>query len=202
MKYFPALSVKFPEREIFLRLGGHLSKTVLSADDRYRFQRAALRALEVCHPQGGWEIFPVDKVTDQAVILSDGSVIKGGDFARRCAGITHLWAGAVTLGKAVTLLRDEAANISDAAVYDAVASECADEAMDLLHEFARQELMRQAMTLELRRYSPGYGDMALDIQAFFFEKLNLAAWGMSLSETYYMIPEKSVTAFAGVRQEL
>ncbi len=202
MRCFPALSIKFPEREIFLRLGGHLSKTVLSPDDRYRFQRAAFRAFEVCHPRGCWEIFPVDEVTDNAVILSEGRVINSGDFARRCAGITHLWAGAVTLGEAVTELRDEAANVSDAAVYDAVASECADEAMDLLHELARQELMRQSLALELRRYSPGYGDMALDIQAFFFEKLDLASLGMSLSEIYYMTPEKSVTAFAGVRQEL
>lgn len=199
MKRYSFLQVKFPEREIFLRLGGHLSRTVLSAEDKRRYLLAAMRAFEVCHPQGVWEIFPVAEVTENRIVLADGAEIYSGDFARRCDGITHLWAGAVTLGKAITGLRDQAENISDGAVYDAVGSECADAAMDCLQELARNELLRQAMDLAPRRYSPGYGDMALEVQKFFFARLPLAEMGMSLDETFFMTPEKSVTAFAAVK---
>ena len=48
-----------------------------------------------------------------------------------------------------------------------------------------------------RRFSPGYGDLSLDIQKNIFDVLNCTKYiGVSLNDSLLMSPSKSVTAFA------
>ena len=49
------------------------------------------------------------------------------------------------------------------------------------------------------RYSPGYGDLSLDVQSSFLKALNAQKTiGLFLSEGGIMQPEKSVTALMGL----
>ena len=48
------------------------------------------------------------------------------------------------------------------------------------------------------RFSPGYGDFLLENQRDFFELLKIGDFGVKLTERYIFIPEKTVTAIAGV----
>ncbi|MBE6376702.1 MAG: hypothetical protein E7050_09580 [Lentisphaerae bacterium] len=197
---YPALPVKFPAKNIFLRLGGHLSKNEITAAERSCYEKTALEAFDFCRFAGRWEIFPVERVEEKGIVLSCGKFIPSADFASRCAGITHLWCGAATAGKEIVSRRDGSEKISVKSIYDAVGAESADEAMDTLQRLAGSELRRKGLLLAERRFSPGYGDMPLTVQEFFFSSLHLAELDMSLSETLYITPEKSVTAFAGVWQ--
>lgn len=45
------------------------------------------------------------------------------------------------------------------------------------------------------RYSPGYGDVSLDVQDVFFNLLDTDKAGITLMDTKVIAPEKSVTAF-------
>lgn len=195
-----AIPVKFPEKRIFLRLGGNLTKTGLTVPEREFFRKTALGAFESGHFAGRWELFAVKVVTEEAVVLADDRQIRSADFASRCAGITHLWCGAVTAGKAIVEERDKQEKVSVRAIYDAVGAECADAAMESLQQIARNQLRNKGLILAPRRFSPGYGDMPLALQEFFFSALRLAEMGLSLSDRFYIFPEKSVTAFAGVWQ--
>lgn len=49
------------------------------------------------------------------------------------------------------------------------------------------------------RYSPGYGDVPLTVQKDFFRLLNCERIGLTLMDTLIMAPEKSVTAFIGIK---
>ena len=52
------------------------------------------------------------------------------------------------------------------------------------------------------RFSPGYGDLPLDIQKDFFEILNPGKHiGVSLSDSLLMSPSKSVTAVFGIKKD-
>ncbi len=52
------------------------------------------------------------------------------------------------------------------------------------------------------RFSPGYGDLALDMQRDIFALLDCPRKiGVSLSDTLLMSPSKSVTAIIGIRRE-
>ena len=109
-----------------------------------------------------------------------------------------MWFGAVTVGTDVISQRDSLEKVSERAVYDAVASETADSAMDMLFALSGAELQRRGAVLDSGRYSPGYGDMALENQKLFFQLLDMQKMGVDLTEHCYMTPEKSVTAVAGV----
>lgn len=48
------------------------------------------------------------------------------------------------------------------------------------------------------RFSPGYGDVPLEMQKEFFRLLPCSKIGLSLMDSLIMAPEKSVTAFVGL----
>ena len=48
------------------------------------------------------------------------------------------------------------------------------------------------------RFSPGFGDVSLEVQKDFFSLLPCSKIGLSLMDTLIMAPEKSVTAFVGI----
>ena len=193
------IPVTFPEKDIFLRLNGNLTKTELSTDEKILYLHTAKEAFELCCPTGRWDFFQVKNVSETGITLADGFFIPGRDFAAKCGKISHLWCGAVTVGEDVADAEKESSSVFIRAIYDAVASETADGAMDYLTRIARKNLLRMGLNMDERRYSPGYGDMPLALQEFFFSRLNLDGMKMSLNDDFYMFPEKSVTAFAGIR---
>ena len=104
----------------------------------------------------------------------------------------------MTVGGEVTALRDSQKTVAEQAITDAVGSESADATMDFLHQLARRELFRAGLTLSEHRFSAGYGDMSLDTQWLVDKILQLSQMGIQLTETAFMLPEKSVTAWAPV----
>ena len=179
------MAIPFPEREIFLRLGGNVAKTVLPEDSAAAYRKTALEAFGMCVPCGRWKILKCEVKSDG--VLLDGNVfIPGADFARRCSNAAFIWCGAVTVGNAVLTKRDQLVRVSQGAVYDAVAGECADAAMDLMQKRSALELRRQGLHLSDRRYSPGYGDMPLEVQKFFYSALKLGELQIVLTENNFL----------------
>jgi hypothetical protein len=199
IRKFPRLTVELPGREIFLRLGGNLYKTRLSAAAAESTAASVNNAFALCQLQGRYTVIGGTRWFDDGIeTLSGEKWLLGKDFCARCRQCPRLWMGAVTAGKAVTDARDSRPAVAEQLIYDAVGSESADAAMEQLHRFAATELRRLGMMLAPRRCSPGYNDMPLAIQQRFFEVLDMAEMDVTLSENYFMTPEKSVTAFAAV----
>lgn len=195
----PSIPVTFPEKEIFLRLEGNIYKTELDEAEKLRFLRTAQKAHTLCRPRGRWDILAVEAVTGKGIMLENGIFIEGGNFAAKCDGADYLWLGAVTAGNAAGT-ESVCSDLFSAAIFDAAASETADAAMDFLVKISAKTLLLQKLSIDERRYSPGYGDMPLAMQKVFFSRLHLEELDMVLNDNFYMIPEKSVTAFAAVRK--
>ena len=107
----------------------------------------------------------------------------------------------VPAGAAVieAIRRDTAAdNLARAVVLDAAASEMVDAALDWMEAFFAQDLRRESRRLTKSRFSCGYGDLALENQKLFHDLLDLKRFGVELTEQYILVPEKSVTAVAGI----
>jgi cobalamin-dependent methionine synthase I len=64
--------------------------------------------------------------------------------------------------------------------------------------FYNHELSRKNKRITKRRFSAGYGDLALDNQQGFFRLLDMDRIGVSIIEESILVPEKSVTAIAGI----
>ena len=192
------LNVIYPEKQVFFRLGGNLHKTDIDAEQKLFFDTHAAKAFALCQPQGRWMIKRVSSNKDGVITFDDSNILQGKKFADSVSGAAFIWFAAVTVGKEVVDVRDACTDIAAAAVYDAVAGEVADAAMDMVQKMASAELMRQRFMLSKSRYSPGYGDMSLDCQTTFFELLDMQDMNLTLTDNYFMIPEKSVTALAAV----
>ena len=195
MQIFDHLSIEFPEKTVFLRLGGHCTKTGLDERAKAQFIQWSRRAFELCRPCGRWKLLPLKVCHHNGVEIGHDFLPLGKDF---CCGrtATHLWCGAVTIGSALTEARDSLTELSAGAVYDAVGSECADAAMDMLFALSRSALSRQGVLLDKRRFSPGYGDMPLELQNFFYHELKMEQMGVEITSNSFFVPEKTVTAFA------
>jgi cobalamin-dependent methionine synthase I len=86
----------------------------------------------------------------------------------------------------------------NAVVYDAAASELAEEAAEYMHGFLGKMSATTGGVIMKRRFSPGYSDMSLEMQKKIFKLLKPENIGINLSPSCLMIPEKSVTAFVGI----
>ena len=107
---------------------------------------------------------------------------------------------AATLGNGADMLiaRYSKIAVSKAAVMQAVAATVMEEYCDRCQERIKEELQTEGLTLR-PRFSPGFGDLSLQIQRDFLNVLNAGKYaGIFLSEGNIMLPEKSVTAFMGV----
>lgn len=107
---------------------------------------------------------------------------------------------AATLGNGADMLINRYSRIavSRAAVMQAVAATVMEEYCDRCQEQIKEELKKEGLTLR-PRFSPGFGDLSLQVQQDFLRVLNAGKYaGIFLSEGNIMLPEKSVTAFMGI----
>ena len=87
-----------------------------------------------------------------------------------------------------------------ACVYQAVGAAVIEAVCDDFNEWIRDTEAEKGNSLK-PRYSPGYGDVSLEVQKDIFRELNCAKMaGITLSDSLHMIPEKSVTAIIGIKK--
>ncbi len=192
IKIFHCLPVPYPAREVGCRLGTGVEPRTTGATER--------RAFACCRPQGRYALLRITGYRADETTLEDGTVIRSADFFPLCDGAAMLWCAAVTAGGEITARRDGGGlSVAEKMICDAVGSETADAAMDFLHRSAAAAMRSAGMQISPRRFSPGYGDMPLDLQRWFYRILKMDEMGITLTANNFMLPEKTVTAFAPVR---
>ena len=76
----------------------------------------------------------------------------------------------------------------------------ADSAFDWIITYYNRELRREDKSLDDKRYSAGYGDFNLENQKIIYDLLGLKKIGVDITDTFVLIPEKSVTAMVGIKE--
>ncbi|MFR4805012.1 MAG: vitamin B12 dependent methionine synthase [Eggerthellaceae bacterium] len=118
--------------------------------------------------------------------------------ARSCAVM------AVTLGLANerVAMRMKARSALDAVVFGAAGSSLVECAADACEAAIVAEAARLGLHTNWR-FSPGYGDLPLDIQPAIVRTLEAdKKLGMTVTDSNLLVPVKSVTAFVGLFDEL
>ncbi len=111
---------------------------------------------------------------------------------------------AATLGPEVDRLIQKNSKINPAksVMLQAAGAMFIERYVDMLQDFFKSEEAKNKNAIR-PRFSPGYGDVSLEVQKIFFELLdcqkNLA---LTLNDSLIMSPEKSVTAFVGIYEDL
>lgn len=129
-----------------------------------------------------------------------GMEIVSRDLAKNLEDCQEVFLFAATLGMGPDRLirRASAGRMSDAVIYQALSAEMIESYCDLAN--ARLREMAAADGLFLKpRFSPGYGDLTLELQKDLLQILNASKQiGLTLTDSMLMIPSKSVTALIGI----
>lgn len=133
-------------------------------------------------------------IKDGVITFDFGSVISG-DLSKNLLGCSRVCTLAITLGSQADRLIMKLSKTSPAEAFitDAAASAMAESLCDKVEELILGDIPHRP------RFSPGYGDLPLDIQAPLLIFLNAEKGaGITLSKSLLMSPSKSITVIIGI----
>ena len=171
----------------------------MDAELAARIERVVARCERELIPRGLARVFAV---TGAAPVRLAGTALAlpGEDVAAHLFGAVAVTVLCCTLGPASEQrLRARAATDPlDAVVYDAACSAYVEAAADALEEAVRAKATAAGFVLG-GRFSPGYGDLPLEVQPACLAALDAPRrLGVSCAPSCMLVPSKSVTAVAGV----
>lgn len=153
-------------------------------------------------PKWNYRRFEIQDWKPMEVSLKDCPIVlTGKSIAAHLQESSDVYLLCATLGieSERMLMRNQASSITDGMILDSCLSAFVEEAADACEEMIRSEISKErALTF---RFSPGYGDLCLDIQKEMIRFLN---WdrilGVTLTKSMMMVPSKSIIAIIGVEK--
>lgn len=183
------------EREC-LRYAGVFPKNI-SAEEKALFEECLKEAEQKLTYKVCWGRFPVKKEGDHlnfGFLKTDSEVLM-----KNLEGCEEVIVFAATIGLEIDRLIRRYTSLSPAKAlfFQAIGAERIESLCDAFCDERREE------GLQLRpRFSPGYGDLPLEVQKDIFRVLDCPRKiGLSLNESLLMSPSKSVTAIVGIGKE-
>lgn len=195
------MPLTLPYRQIMSRLG-YSDQTKVPAQQLDLLTKHIQSAFALISPKGVYTCLAIANNDGQIVTLEDNTQIACPGVAKMLKNCQEVWLAAASIGREISELTAKKFAAGDgaaASITDAVGSECADAAMNFLQTYAATQLKRSGRILSDCRFSPGYGNWPLTAQKNFFSWLNLEELGLTLNDSMLLIPEKSVTALAGLK---
>ena len=176
-------------REVWARLGG------AGALSQEKIEETRRQLIEVATPAFA--------ARELLILVNNGECISAGeliiasrDFAKIASGCRSLLVLGATLGAGVDRLihKKSAISMAEGFIYDAVASAMAESLILVAEERTAGEREHSG------RFSPGYGDMPLELQERIIHLIDGGRLlGITLNESKLMSPSKSVTTLMGVK---
>lgn len=150
-----------------------------------------------------YKFFDIERDKDELWIKNTNLKLIGEDIKNHLKDSQSCIIMAVTLGHKVdTMLRYyEKISMTKAMIMDACASTVIEEICDLVNNEIEIKVCKNNKALT-SRYSPGYGDLPIDMQSDLLRILGAKkSIGLSLTSYNILIPRKSVTAIIGIVDE-
>jgi len=148
--------------------------------------------------------FDIRFQTDGIHLENTEVTLPGKDIRRHLDGCKQAVLLAATLGAAADSLirRWEVADITRSLILDACATQYIEQCCDELEEQVKQEASDRGLAIT-SRFSPGYGDLPLDMQPKLLAVLDAGRRiGLTCTERFILIPRKSVTALIGLGKDI
>ncbi|MCQ2589049.1 MAG: hypothetical protein MJ179_01365 [Treponema sp.] len=199
--------ILFPETKLFTPTPADLSEAArylgyrkISAPDQMiqKLINDCCQELLACiSPAAVIENFDLS-VSENKIISFGDLTFNSVDLGRNLEGCSKVYIFASTIGPKVDACIRKA-NSTDT-VKAAVLQSCGAMYIEKVVDYINDHIKKEAAASGLKtkpRYSPGYGDIPLEMQKDFFRLLPCTRIGLTLMDTLIMSPEKSVTAFIG-----
>lgn len=199
--FFDSIPVVLPRRKIYSRLGYQERNIQISPEQKQKVEQYIDEAGRFIKLQGAAKILAVTNITPENISLEKGIIFASKSLANFLKGCSEIAVMAVTAGGKISREIDTEtiqADFSRAVVFDACASEAVDSSLGWIMNYLNQQFLRQGKSLTRRRFSAGYADFSLENQKIIYDILGLSKLGIKINESFILIPEKSVTAVAGI----
>ncbi len=191
-----------PKRDmILLRLGYKKTATILDAPSEKLVDDTIRMGRYLCMVKGAYGRFKIAGIQPSGVELANGIVLQSASLSSFLQNSSELLLMSATSGHDVVeriSTEIENGNAATGVILDSVASQTTDAALDWMMDFINNILKKERRQLTVHRYSPGYGDLPLSYQKTIFDLLELQRLGMTITDKYILVPEKSVIAIAGI----
>lgn len=199
---FDPITVHLPGDKVYRRMGYIRGVTACSKNRQKEIDEAIDEAVSLCRLKGSAVRLLIKENTDGRILLASDKVFISKDLCKMLDDCGEVLIMGATAGSNITdavsrFSRQE--DLSRAVVYDAVASEMVDAALQWIMDYFNRQLSRERKHCLKRRFSAGYGDFVLENQKIIYDLLELDRLNISLSPGYMLIPEKSVTAITGIK---
>ena len=158
------------------------------------------RLLSAVTPKFVYALFDIEHTENGVAVSGTPLTLKGRDISAHLADCEKCVLFAATLGAgADAVIRGyESAAMEKAVIADCMASAAIEQVCDQAEAEIREKLPHKHFTW---RFSPGYGDLPLDVQHDFLNVLNAQKRiGLTVTESLILIPRKSVTAVIGISE--
>jgi hypothetical protein len=194
MQYLPL------DKSEILRYLGYRRKQALTDEVSELVDQMMLEVQEIANARYLYQVYDFTLDAEKSAIHVTGTdlVLTSTHLYQQLKQATKIVLLAVTLGVEVDrqIRLYQSSELTKGLVLDAACAAYIEKVCDL----AEVELAAEFSNYELnRRFSPGYGDLSLMVQPQFLTTLAAdRQLGISLTETYLMIPRKSVTAIIGL----
>lgn len=149
-------------------------------------------------PRYTYRVFPLVRERDQFLLPQANMVLEGRTARTMLAQCNQAALLCCTLGAGFeTMLRSEQArDMARAVILDACGSALVEAGCDAAQEELKQRLPGRCLT---DRFSPGYGDLPLDLQPSICSVLDARRrLGVHVTDSLLLNPSKSVTAIIGL----
>ena len=160
-------------------------------------ESCARELLAAARPRWSWRAAEIALEAD-GVRLAGGLLLPGKDLRTHLAGCERAVLFCATLGAEADALirRTERLDMAKALILDCCASAAVEEVCDGIEAELQEKFPGCSFPF---RYSPGYGDLPLEVQGELLELLDAPRRvGLCATESHLLTPRKSVTAILGI----
>lgn len=148
--------------------------------------------------------YPINILENGVEVIGTTLVLEGNDIKKLLIGSSRCILMAATIGNYIEkkIRLYERIDLTRGMILDSVSTTAVEDLCDKVCDLIEKDIIEDFEELTFR-YSPGYGDLSLNIQKNFIEVLDATRKiGVNVSEHMLLFPRKSVTAIVGIRKKL
>ena len=192
-------NINIPKSEV-LRYLGHKKNQKIDNKINNLIDETIEEAKKIINPKYVLSYFNTFIKEDGVTFENTNLLLKGKDIRNHLKDSKRTVLMAVTLGSIIEkrIMLYERTNLTKALILDSCATAAVEEVCDIIEDDVKNKALKENLSITFR-YSPGYGDLPLDIQRDFLNTLNAnKIIGLTVSENNLLMPRKSVTAIIGL----
>ena len=170
--------------------------------DEALIEEACEDALLLAVPKGVWQVYDYD--CELREVKSDPPcILRGEKIGKHLAGCDKVILLSATVGEDIeetVTKRFQRGEYASSVLLDAAATTAVEQIADEMEKAIRPKAVAKGYRMRWR-FSPGYGDWPMEQQPEVVRLSHAGEIGISLSESFMLVPRKSITAIIGLYKE-